>query len=158
MERRNFLKTAAAGGIGMLASRNVLAENNFGPTPIELEETTVIALQSAMASGGETARSIAQGYLTRIDDIDKKLNSVIERNPDALMIADRMDRERKAGKIRGPLHGIPVLIKDNIETADTMKTTAGSLALVDAPTPKNDAFVVGQLRDAGAVILGKTNL
>src|SRR5207248_166615 len=97
-------------------------------------------------------------YLTRIADIDKKLNSIIELNPDALAIADQMDRERKAGKVRGPLHGIPVLIKDNIDTADKMKTTAGSLALLDAPKPKQDAFIVKQLREAGAVILGKTNL
>jgi amidase len=83
---------------------------------------------------------------------------VLEINPDAMWTAERMDAERKAGKVRGPLHGIPVLIKDNIDTADKMKTTAGSLALVDAPTPKQDAFVVKQLRDAGAIILGKTNL
>src|SRR5204863_7924309 len=98
------------------------------------------------------------GYLARIADTDKKLNSIIELNPDALGIADQMDRERKSGKIRGPLHGIPVLIKDNIDTADKMKTTAGSLALLDAPTPKQDAFLAKKLRDAGAVIMGKTNL
>src|SRR5205807_4012406 len=78
--------------------------------------------------------------------------------PDALAIADQMDKERKSGKVRGPLHGIPIVIKDNIDTADKMKTTAGSLALLDAPPPKQDAFLVKQLRDAGAVILGKTNL
>ncbi|HEX8638382.1 MAG TPA: amidase, partial [Pyrinomonadaceae bacterium] len=87
-----------------------------------------------------------------------KLKSVIEINPDALQIADNLDKERKRGKVRGLLHGIPVLIKDNIDTADKMKTTAGSLALVDAPTPKRDAFVAEKLRKAGAVILGKTNL
>jgi amidase len=111
-----------------------------------------------MSSGHATARSITEGYLTRIADIDKKLNSVIELNPDALSIADAMDRERKAGKIRGPLHGIPVLVKDNLDTADKMKTTAGSLGLADAPPPKQDSFVVQQLRSAGAVLLGKTNL
>ena len=96
-----------------------------------------------------TSRQITQAYLTRISDIDKKLNSIIELNPDALAIADQMDAERKAGKIRGPLHGIPIAIKDNIDTADKMKTTAGSLALVDAPTPKQDAFIVRQLRAGG---------
>jgi amidase len=127
-------------------------------SPVDLEEADVAGLQQAMATGQGTARTIAQGYLARIADIDKRLNSLIEINPDALAIADQMDRERKSGKIRGPLHGIPVLIKDNIDTADRMKTTAGSLALLDAPTPRKDAFLVRQLRDAGAVILGKTNL
>jgi amidase len=101
-------------------------------------------------------------YLQRIEAIDKngpKLNSVIEVNPDAVAIAKAMDAERKAGKIRGPLHGIPVLIKDNIDTADKMKTTAGSIALADhIAAAKKDAFIVKKLRDAGAVLLGKTNL
>src|SRR5262249_48192332 len=145
MERRDFLKTAAVGGIGVLGSRSVLAEMNFGSSQIDLEETTIVALQEAMAKGQETARSLVQAYVTRIADIDRKLNSVIEINPDAMWTAERMDVERKAGKVRGPLHGIPVLIKDNLDTADKMKTTAGSLALVDAPTPKQDSFVVKQL-------------
>jgi amidase len=97
-------------------------------------------------------------YLERVRQIDDKTRSILELNPDALAIADQLDRERKRGRVRGALHGIPILIKDNIDTADRMHTTAGSLALVDAPTPKRDAFVVGQLRRAGAVILGKTNL
>ncbi len=97
-------------------------------------------------------------YLERIKEIDPKINSVIEINPDALKIADEMDKERKKGKMRSMMHGIPILIKDNIDTADKMKTTAGSLALVDAPTPKDDAFLVKQLRKSGAVIIGKTNL
>ena len=124
----------------------------------DLEETTVAELQAAMKSGKMSAREITQKYLDRIKEIDPKLNSVLETNPDALKIADDLDKERKAGKIRGALHGIPILIKDNIDTADKMKTTAGSLALVDAPTPKQDAFLVQQLRNAGAIILGKTNL
>jgi amidase len=124
----------------------------------DLENATVAGLQTAMASGQTTARKIAEGYLARIADIDKRLNSVIELNPDALAIADEADRKRKSGNVMGPLHGIPVLIKDNIDTADRMKTTAGSLALADAPTPRQDAFIVEQLRDAGAVLLGKTNL
>src|SRR6185436_14206840 len=99
-------------------------------------------------------------YLERVERIDRRgpaLNSVIETNPDALSIAEGLDRERKAGRVRGPLHGIPVLIKDNIDTSDKMMTTAGSLALVGAK-PAQDAFIVQRLREAGAVIIGKTNL
>jgi amidase len=123
-----------------------------------LEEKTVAELQAMMQKGALTSRQITQAYLDRIADVDKKLNSMIEINPDALVIADQMDTERKGGKVRGPLHGIPIAIKDNIDTADKMKTTAGSLALLDAPAPKQDAFLVRQLRAAGAVIIGKTNL
>ena len=155
MKRRKFITTAAVAGAAIAASRT---DHVFAQQPVEIEEATIASLQAAMASGKATSHSITQAYLSRIAEIDKKLNSVIELNPDALAIADAMDAERKAGKLRGPLHGIPVLIKDNIDTADKMKTTAGSLALVDAPTPKQDAFVVKQLRDAGAVLLGKTNL
>lgn len=155
IKRRDFLKTAALGGV-------TLAGNSWAHAwpggPVELEEATIGGLQAAMASGQTTARKIAEGYFARIAEIDKKLNSVIEVNPDALAIASQLDSERKDGKIRSPLHGIPVLLKDNIDTSDRMKTTAGSLALADAPTPKRDAFVVRQLRAAGAVVLGKTNL
>ncbi len=160
IERRDFLKTAALGGIAMMNLKtNGANELNFtAAKDFELEETTVADLQAAMSSGKMSAKEIARKYLERIKEIDQKLNSVIETNPDALEIAETLDRERKAGKIRSPLHGIPVLIKDNIDTADRMKTTAGSLALLDAPTPKQDAFLVQQLRKAGAVILGKTNL
>lgn len=159
IERREFLKAAAIGSVGLLGARFVGAAQIGRTTAgIELEEVTVASLQAAMASGETSARKIAEGYLARIADVDKKLNSIIELNPDALAIADAMDKERSAGKIRGPLHGIPVVIKDNIDTADKMHTTAGSLALVDAPTPKQDAFLVKQLRSAGAVVLGKTNL
>ena len=111
-----------------------------------------------MKSGEFSAKTLVDKYLERIKEIDPKLRSVIEINPDALKIAEQMDKERKKGKLRSMMHGIPVLIKDNIDTADNMKTTAGSLALLDAPTPKQDAFLVQQLRKAGAVILGKTNL
>jgi amidase len=113
-----------------------------------------------MQSGKHTARSITELYLKRIEAIDKngsKLNSVIELNPDALSIADAMDKERKAGKLRGPLHGIPVLVKDNINTGDKMMTTAGALALQGNYAAK-DAFIIQQLRASGAVLLGKTNL
>jgi amidase len=131
----------------------------FASAPVlKLEEASASSLQAAMQQGGLTSRALTQGYLSRIAALDKKINSVIEINPDALTIAAEMDRERRAGKVRGPLHGLPVLIKDNIDTADKMKTTAGSLALLAAPTPKQDAFIVKQLRDAGAVLLGKTNL
>lgn len=132
--------------------------------PFDLDEITIADLQDGMRSGKFTARSLVEKYTARIDDIDKAsggsgvgLNSVIELNPDALSIADSLDQERKAKGARGPLHGIPILIKDNIATADGMMTTAGSLALVGAKVPK-DSFVVQRLRAAGAVILGKTNL
>jgi amidase len=126
----------------------------------ELDEKTIAELQEGMKSGGLTARSIAEKYLSRIAAIDEqgpRLNSVIEFNPDALTIADKLDAERKTKGARGPLHGIPVLIKDNIDTADRMSTTAGSLAL-EGSIAQHDAFIVKKLRDAGAVILGKTNL
>jgi amidase len=128
--------------------------------PFELDEITVDALQDAMKTGKYTARAIAEKYLARIAEIDKggpAVNSVIETNPDALDIADVLDKERNEKGPRGPLHGIPVLIKDNIATKDRMQTTAGSLALVGSKPPA-DAFVAKKLRDAGAVILGKTNL
>ena len=159
LERRDFLKLSAAAGIAAFGSRAAFAGGaNMKEPAAELEETTIADLQKAMASRQMTAHGIAQGYLDRIKAIDPKLNAMIELNPDALTIADAMDRERKSGKLRSPLHGIPIVIKDNIDTADKMKTTAGSLALLDAPTPKQDAFLVKQLRQAGAVILGKTNL
>lgn len=126
----------------------------------ELDEITLAALQDGMKSGKLTARSLAEKYLARIEQIDKcgpGVNAVIEVNPDALSVADALDHERKAKGPRGPLDGIPVLIKDNIATRDRMQTTAGSLALVGAAPPK-DSFVAKKLREAGAVILGKTNL
>src|SRR3954469_25401687 len=130
------------------------------PPAFPLEEATVAQLQEWMSSGRYTARQIAELYLQRIEALDRggpHLASVIALNPDALAIADALDAERKSKGARGPLHGIPVLIKDNIDTADRMMTTAGSLALEGAPAPK-DAFIVERLRAAGAVILGKTNL
>jgi amidase len=128
--------------------------------PFELDEVTIPELQDGMKSGKFSARSLAEKYLARIDEIDKRgpaVNAIIELNPDGPSIADALDQERKAKGPRGPLHGIPVLIKDNIDTADRMMTTAGSLALVGSKPPK-DSFVVQKLRAAGAVILGKTNL
>jgi amidase len=126
----------------------------------DLEEATIADLAQRMAAGRDTARSIAEQYIARIEAIDRQgpaLRSVIEINPDALAIADRLDEERKSRGPRGPLHGIPVLLKDNIATADRMMTTAGSAALAGVTVP-GDAFIVARLREAGAVILGKTNL
>src|SRR6266851_1997318 len=126
----------------------------------ELEETTIAELQEGMKAGKYTARGIAEKYLTRIEALDKRgpaVNSVIEVNPDALGLAEASDKERKQKGARGPLHGIPMLLKDNIDTADKMMTTAGSLALVGSKVPK-DSVVAQKLREAGAVILGKTNL
>ncbi len=128
--------------------------------PFELDEVTVAELQSAMESGQRTARSITELYLDRIDQLNlngPELRAVIEANPDALAIADSLDAERAAGRVRGPLHGIPVAIKDNIDTHDSMTTTAGSLAL-EGSIPPEDAFIVDRLRAAGAVILAKLNM
>ncbi|WP_317043704.1 amidase [Hymenobacter glacialis] len=125
-----------------------------------LHEATVTELQDRMAKGTETARSLSEKYLARIKEVNEQgpmLRAVIETNPDALKIADELDKERKAGKVRGPLHGIPVLIKDNIDSGDQMMTTAGALAL-SGHKAKQDAFIVQKLRAAGAVLLGKTNL
>ena len=125
-----------------------------------LPEWTISELQQRMESGELTARRLVELYLQRISEVDKEgpyLNSVLELNPEALEIADALDEERAAGKIRGPLHGIPILIKDNVDTADRMQTTSGSLAL-EGNIAAKDAFIVKQLRKAGALILGKTNL
>jgi amidase len=123
----------------------------------ELNEITVDELQQKMQTGELTSEIICQKYLARIEQVDPVLKSVIELNPDAVEIARNLDEERKNGKIRGPLHGIPVMIKDNIDTGDKMQTTAGSLALAGHIAEK-DAFIVEKLREAGAVLLGKTNL
>jgi amidase len=124
------------------------------------QEATIAQVQARLTAGRLTSRTLVAAYLARIETIDRRgpaLNSIIELNPDALAIAAELDRERKAGKLRGPLHGVPILLKDNIATADRMATTAGSLALHGARAPR-DAFVVARLRAAGALILGKTNL
>jgi amidase len=169
MNRRSFVRSGVVGGVG-LATVNVrshtAAATQVSETPIppipafELDELTIAELQSGMASGKYTAHSLASKYLERIGEIDKQgpaINSVIELNPDALAIASGLDSERQAKRERGPLHGIPVLIKDNIDTHDRMTTTAGSLAL-GGSIPLQDSFVARKLRDAGAVILGKTNM
>jgi amidase len=167
--RRDFLQTGLAGGAAALvypalAGARELPVPPSAPPPVkdfELDEVPIDVLQDGMKSGQHTSRSITEKYLQRIAEIDKQgpsVNSIIELNPDALEIADSLDRERKDKGPRGPLHGIPIVVKDNIDTADKMMTTAGSLALVGAPKPPKDSFVVQRLRQAGAVILGKTNL
>jgi amidase len=163
--RRHFLKSSLKIGAVSLALP-VFARASAGEPPaqevkpFELEEITIGELQDGMKSGKFTARSLAEKYFDRIAEVDKRgpaLNAIIELNPDALSIADAFDAERKSKGPRGPLHGIPVLIKDNIGTADRMMTTAGSLAL-SGFTPAKDSGVARRLREAGAVILGKTNL
>src|SRR5213080_127490 len=166
-QRRRFLQTSVLGGMTAalppaLAGARELATSTRAPDvkPFELDEMTIADLQAGMSSGKFTDRSITEKYLTRIDAIDKQgpaINSVLELNSDALAMADAADKERRDKGARGPLHGIPVLIKDNIDTADRMETTAGSLAMLGSRCTK-DAFVVQKLREAGAVILGKTNL
>jgi len=167
--RRKFLQNAAVASAAttlypaLSAAREITPEAKSVPQdvkPFELDEIAIAELQDGMISGRFTARSLVEKYSARIDEIDKRgpaVNAVIEMNPDAMSIADGLDRERKSKGPRGPLHGIPVLIKDNIDTADRMMTTAGSLALVGSKPPK-DSFVAQKLRAAGAVILAKTNL
>ncbi|MBK7320162.1 amidase [Candidatus Villigracilis affinis] len=142
---------------------NSLSPNLNITSPVvgaDMQEQTISELQKKMTSGELTSRQLTELFLERIDSVDRrgpKLNSVIETNPDALSIASTLDEERRAGKVRSQLHGIPILIKDNIDTRDRMQTTAGSLALEGHIAPR-DAFIVKQLRKAGAIILGKTNL
>lgn len=179
MERRDFLLRALAVGATMASARAALAQGSIGqatagrdgmrdgllhddvqPAGFAFAEATISDLQARMGRGTLTSQALTSAYLARIATVDAAgptLRSVIERNPDALAIAASLDRERTAGRTRGPLHGIPVLIKDNIDTADRMQTTAGSLAMVGRPAPR-DAFLVERLRAAGAVIIGKTNL
>jgi len=166
--RREFLQASVATGLAA-ALPAAMAQSKPEPTvkasshpAFELDEITLAQLQAGMKSGKFSARSLTEKYLERIADMDKdrqgrRVNSVIELNPDAESIAADLDREYKSKGPRGPLHGVPVLIKDNIGTADRMKTSAGSLALANS-TPAQDAFVARRLREAGAVILGKTNL
>lgn len=158
MKRRDFLKNGAV-AYAIASAQPWLGSSSSAETvdPLKLEEATILQLQDRMKSGEITARSLTEAYLNRIDSVDKQINSVIEKNSEALEIAEQLDRERKEKGARGPLHGIPILIKDNIDTSDRMKTTAGSLALLESK-PLQDAFVAKRLREAGAVLLGKTNL
>ena len=165
--RRKFLGTAAlsgaallSGGLTSLVSRSVSAAGNF-----QFLEATIPELQDAMALGQLTSAQLVRDYLDRIYSLNPLLHSVIETNPEAVCIAQQLDEERRNGQVRGPLHGIPVLVKDNIATEGEvcngnermMQTTAGSLALVNSVVP-GDAVIIRRLRNAGAVILGKTNL
>ena len=169
LDRRTFLKAGALGSMTVLpvadavtaAGRKSDQTQPGAPVPpFELEEVSIAALQERMASGAETSRSITEKYLTRIAALDRQgpgLRQVLETNPDALALAAEFDAERKAGRVRGPLHGVPILLKDNIGTADRMTTTAGSLAL-EGSIPAKDSFVAQKLREAGAILLGKTNM
>lgn len=160
MERRDFIRMGAAGAALAATGGEAGAQVTRVDPPFELAEATAADLQAAMQSGARSCVSIVQLYLARIDAIDRAgpaLNALIERNPDALQVAEELDRERQAKGPRGPLHGVPVLLKDNIDTGDRMHTTAGSLALAGHVAVR-DAFAAGQLRAAGCVILGKANL
>lgn len=171
MKRRDFLAGTTLATVGLttlfIEGCNDTKKNNGTATlnsdvalEFELDEETIDSLQEKLTSGKYTSQQLVELYLKRIDTIDKKgfnLNSIIEINPDAVAIAKEMDNERLLGKSRGRLHGIPVLIKDNIDTADKMQTTAGSLAMV-GNMASTDAFIVKKLRESGAIIIGKTNL
>jgi len=169
VSRRELLQVGVASGIAVVAGAASPALGGAAAQPppepwqvpdFEFAEATLASLRDGMRAGTTSARSLTEAYLARIEALDRKgpaLHAVIEINPEALAIADSLDAERRAGRSRGVLHGIPVLIKDNIATADRMATTAGSLALVGAAAP-HDARVAERLRQAGAVVLGKTNL
>lgn len=154
-----FLRFRARAAFALLAAVAVAACAAVAPRP-DPARASVAALQARLVDGSLDARTLARHALvriTRFDDGPADLNAVVERNPDALSIASALDNERAQGRVRGPLHGVPVLLKENIDTGDRMRTTAGSLALLDAPLP-DDAFFVHRLRAAGVVVLGKTNL
>ncbi|MEQ9439814.1 MAG: amidase [Cyclobacteriaceae bacterium] len=158
MNRRTFIQQS--GTATVLACLPFSFPHRRARTDVDVVETTIADLQAGMEAGDFTARDLVETYLRRIEEIDQAgptLRSVIEVNPEALAIADRLDEERQQGKVRGLMHGIPVMVKDNIDTADQMQTTAGSLALMGSP-PAQDAFLVQQMREAGVVLLGKTNL
>ena len=169
MDRRAFLKTTAVGGAGLTANLACAPPGSEPPSgagaqgeipPFEFDEVTADDLQRMMESGEHTARSITEAYLGRLEAMDRQgpeLRSMIEINPDALAIADELDAERQANGPRGPLHGIPVALKDNLDTHDRMTTTAGSLALAGSIPPR-DSFVAERLRAAGAILLGKLNM
>ena len=168
MNRRHFLRAGSLTGFSFsslslesfFSGRSSRPAGHIADADFPLLEATIDQLQHKMASGEQNSVSITQLYLKRIEAIDKKgpaINAILEINPDALAIAKAMDAERKAGKLRGPMHGIPVLIKDNIDSGDKMMTTAGSLAL-EGHYASRDAFIVARLRASGAVLLGKTNL
>src|SRR5437879_2100346 len=157
--RRSFLGTTAAGSAALLTGglAALLQDRALAGSSFSFVEATIPQLQAAMTNGQLTSRDLVLGYLKRIQSLNPTLHAVIETNPDAVSIAASLDNERKAGHVRGPLHGIPLLVKDNIATADNMKTTAGSLAIYGSQVPA-DAPLIQKLRAAGAIILGKANL
>ena len=157
--RRTFLGTTALGSAALLSGglTPLLQRTASAAADFQFVEATIPQLQTAMASGQLTSRQLTRGYIDRIQSLNPLLHSVIQLNPNAIAIAARLDNERGRGHVRGALHGIPVLLKENIATDDAMQTTAGSLALVNSHVP-GDAVIVQRLREAGAVILGKTNL
>jgi amidase len=171
MKRRSFLTATTLATVGIAAllveSCTDAKQNNAAATDakdasddFELDEQTISDLSEKLTSGDYTSEQLVQLYLKRIEEIDQKgqtLHAIIEVNPEAVSLAKQMDDERSKGKTRGPLHGIPVVIKDNIDTADQMQTTAGSLAMA-GNIASNDAFIVKNLREAGAIILAKANL
>ncbi len=161
MDRREFVaRTSATAVLASGMGTGESAAELVPPPAFELSEKSIAELQAQMTAGHMTSRRLVDLYTRRIADLDQRgprLNHVLQVNPDARSIADDLDRERRAGHVRGPLHGIPILIKDNIATADQMETTAGSLALLGAKPPR-DSTLARKLREAGAVILGKTNL
>src|SRR5438094_4486136 len=157
--RRAFLGTTAAGGAALLTGglATLFKETALGGGSFPFVEATIPQLQAAMTNGQLTSRDLVLGYVQRIQSLNPTLHAVIETNPNAVAIATSLDNERKAGHVRGPLHGIPLLVKDNIATADNMQTTAGSLAIYGSQVPA-DAPLIQKLRAAGAIILGKANL
>ena len=161
MKRREFIQKSLLGSLAPVAlPKRAMSSTEPQPERFELEEVTFSELQEGMRSGRFTARSITEMYLHRIEAMDRRgptVRSVIETNPDALALAGELDEERQAKGARGPLHGIPILLKDNIDTGDKMTTTAGSLAL-EGSRPPRDSFVAQRLREAGAILLGKANL
>src|SRR6201987_3435307 len=158
LTRREFLGTTLAGGAALCAGGlSLLVPRSTSASAPSFIEATIPELQALMSSGALTSVQLTTDYLSRIASFNPLLHAVIETNPDALTIASELDAERQSGLLRGPLHGIPVLVKDNFATADKMQTTAGSLALVGSTVP-SDSVVVSRLRAAGAVILGKANL
>ena len=167
MNRREFLSSALLAGAAAAAAAEGSGAPMHDPSqehhdipPFELEDVSIAQLGAGMASGKYTSRSIVEAYMSRIESLNRRgptLRAVLEVNPDAVQIADRLDAERKSKGPRGPLHGVPILLKDNIDTADRMTTTAGSLALEGSIAPR-DSFIARKLREAGAVLLGKANL
>src|SRR5262245_13421763 len=157
--RRKFIGTTAFGSAALVTGglTSLVSRSAFGKHDFDFVEKSISELQAAMASGELSSKDLVKGYLDRIQSLNSLLNSVIETNPNAVSIAQQLDNERRKGMVRGPLHGIPILVKDNIATDDNMQTTAGSLALVRSRVP-GDALIIQQLRAAGAVILGKANL